>query len=291
LATIIPLHRADEARREISRDVPSLPDGTAKSVALVNMPYAYLFRPTLTLSLLKALLGERKIPAQLLYPSFQFAELIGAELYFTLSTETPDRFTFAADWLFSGALFEQSAADQEAYLDEVIRPASFPEAFVDELLNARKHVDGFLDDCSRRVLADRPSAVVFTSVLQQQFPALALAKRLKTAAPDVLIAIAGTDWDGTMAAEIVRRFRFVDVAVSGEPDIVLPELVHRQFTGRSFDDLQGAYTAQNIEGRTTFPNAAVVRDLDALPFPDFDDFFEQLDASTVDGIEEPRIQF
>ena len=276
---------------DFSRDVPLPPPGAAKSVLLVNMPFAYLFRPTLGLSLLKTLLLERNIPARLHYASFQFAEVIGPDLYFTLSTETPDKFTFAAEWLFSGALFEQSAADQQAYVDEVLRATSVSDDFIRNVVQARGRVDTFLDDLLRQVLAEGPSAVVFTSVLQQQFPALALAKRIKASAPSTLIVFAGVDWDGIMAAEVVRQFPFVDIAVAGEPELVVPELVQRQFAGRSIDDLPGVYAAGNVDGRTTYPSATPVRDLDALPFPDYDDFFEQLAASPFAGDEEPRLQF
>lgn len=280
-----------EGPRDASRDVPFAPDGAAKSVLLVNMPYAYLFRPTLGLSLLRALLLERNIPARLHYASFQFAEVIGRDLYFTLSTETPDKFTFAAEWLFSGALFEQSAADEKAYVNEVLRSTSVSDEFIRDVVEARRRVDTFLDDLLRQVLAEGPSAVIFTSVLQQQFPALALAKRIKASAPSTLTVFAGVDWEGIMAAEVVRRFPFVDAAVPGEPELVVPELVHRQFAGRPIDDLPGVYTPGNVDGRTSYPNATPVRDLDALPFPDYDDFFEQLDASPVGGEDEPRLQF
>ena len=276
---------------DASRQDPFLLPGGASPVLLINMPFAYLFRPTLSLSLLKALLLGRGVPARLLYASFRFAELIGRDLYFTLSTETPDRFTFAAEWLFSGALFEQSAAEQEAYVNEVLRPASVPESFVRDVIDARGRVDAFLDDCLRQVLEERPPAVVFTSVLQQQFPALALAKRIKTAAPSTLVVFAGADWDGAMAAEVARRFSFVDAAVAGEPELVVPDLVQRYLGRRRFDHLQGVYTPATVEGTTAFRSAPPVRDLDALPFPDYDDFFAQLEASTVERDEDPRLQF
>ena len=291
MGKFIPLIRVDEARREIARDAPSLPAGTAKSVVLVNMPFAYLFRPTLSLSLLKALLVERNIPAKLLYSSFRFAETIGPELYFSISTETPDRFTFAAEWLFSTALFQKSEADEQAYIDGVLRSTSVSDAFINDVRCARRKVDGFLNECLRQVMAEQPAAVVFTTVLQQQFPALALAKRIKAVAPSTLIVFAGVDWEGIMAAEVVRQFPFVDAGIAGEPELVVPELVQRHLERRAIDDLEGVYTPGNIAGRTTYPNAPPVRDLDALPFPDFDDFFEQLDASTVERDEEPRLQF
>jgi ribosomal peptide maturation radical SAM protein 1 len=280
-----------EGQRGISPGIPLPLDRAAKSVLLVNMPFAYLLRPTLSLSLLKALLLERHIPARLHYASFQFAEIIGQDLYFTLSTETPDKFTFAAEWLFSGALFEQSATDRQAYVDEVLRSTYVTEQFIQDVVDARGRVDAFLDALLQQVLAERPSAVVLTSVLQQQFPALALAKRIKAAAPSTLIVFAGVDWEGIMAAEVVRQFPFVDAAVSGEPELVVPDLIQRQFAGFGIDDLPGVYTPGNVAGRTVYPNATPVRDLDALPFPDYDDFFAQLDASSIGREDEPRLQF
>ena len=286
MARIIALHPADDAVT-----VPPAPVDGTKLVLLVNMPFAYLLRPTLGLSLLKARLLERRIPARLHYASFQFAELIGRHLYYTLSTETPDKFTFAAEWLFSGALFEQSAADEEAYVNEVLRSTSVSEQFIGEVVAARERVEAFLDGVQRQVLAEAPSAVVFTSVLQQQFPALALAKRIKAAAPSTLIVFAGVDMEGIMAAEVVRRFPFVDAAIAGEAEIVVPELVELQFAGNAIDHLPGVYTPGNVEGRTSYPSATPVRDLDAMPFPDYDDFFAQLAASTIGGDDEPRLQF
>jgi ribosomal peptide maturation radical SAM protein 1 len=286
MAKVIPLHPADDCAT-----APLDPAGAAKSVLLVNMPFAYLLRPTLGLSLLKARLHERHIPARLHYASFQFAEVIGRHLYYTLSTETPDKFTFAAEWLFSGSLFEQSAADEEAYVEEVLRSTYVSEEFIRDVVDARGRVEAFLDALTQQVVAEGPSAVVFTSVLQQQFPALALARRIKASAPSTLIVLAGVDMEGIMAAEVVRRFPFVDAAVAGEPEIVVPELIQRRFAGSPIDDLPGVYAPGSVEGRTSYPSATPVRNLDALPFPDYDDFFAQLTASSIGGDDEPRLQF
>src|SRR5688500_8421033 len=147
MARTIPLHRAEDCAT-----VPLATTGTAKSVLLVNMPFAYLLRPTLGLTLLRARLLERHIPARLHYASFQFAEVIGRHLYYTLSTETPDKFTFAAEWLFSGSLFEQSAADEEAYVNEILRSTSVSEEFIRDVVAARGRVDAFLDGLQRQIL-------------------------------------------------------------------------------------------------------------------------------------------
>jgi ribosomal peptide maturation radical SAM protein 1 len=77
-----------------------------------------------------------------------------------------------------------------------------------------------------------------------------------------------------MGEELIRRFPFVDAVVSGEGDLVFPELAGRLLAGRPVAGLDGVLTrTDGPSGRTA--HTPVVRDLDALPFPDFDDFFEQ----------------
>ena len=103
MSNIITLHRVDEPAacggpHESSADVPFLPSAAAQPVVLVNMPFGYLFRPSLSFSLLKALLLERSIPSRLLYAHLQFAEQIGRDFYQELTSERPDRFTFALIW-------------------------------------------------------------------------------------------------------------------------------------------------------------------------------------------------
>src|SRR5437867_13390822 len=95
--------------------------GTQEDVLLVNMPYAFLFRPSLALSLLKALLLERGVSARILYATFQFAELAGADLYFRLANETPDSLTLAGEWPFAPALLEPTEVRVEVYLATLLR--------------------------------------------------------------------------------------------------------------------------------------------------------------------------
>jgi len=123
---------------------------------------------------------------------------------------------------------------------------------------------------------------------------LALARRLKARAPDITIVFGGSNCEGVMGAETVRQFPFVDAAVSGEGDLIFPEIVHRVFKGTSLSGLDGVKTRDTVKREFlfgSFDNAPPVRDMDALPYPDFDDFFAEFNATGFKATWQPRLFF
>ena len=62
-----------------------------------------------------------------------------------------------------------------------------------------------------------------------------------------------------------------------------PQLVQRVLEGKSLNDLQGVYTqtGPSYPNNGHYPNAPSVQDMDSLPYPDYDDFFDQLEKSTT----------
>src|SRR5262249_9527274 len=127
-----------------------------------------------------------------------------------------------------------------------------------------------------------PRVVGFTSSFHQHVPSLALAKRLKQARPECVIVMGGANCEGPMGAETARQFPFIDAVVSGEGDIVFPELVRRALDGRPLEGLPGVFTSANATAAlTTGARAAapMVQDMDSLPIPDFSDYFEEFARS------------
>src|SRR5713101_4503887 len=95
-----------------------------------------------------------------------------------------------------------------------------------------------------------------------------------------------------MGAETVRCFSFVDAAVSGEADLVFPELARRVLRAQPLSDLPGVRMRERIDeefaaGR--FDNGPMVREMDKLPVPDYSDFFEQFKASRYDREWQPSV--
>jgi ribosomal peptide maturation radical SAM protein 1 len=272
-------------------------------VLLISMPYGPLFRPSIGLSLLQAALKPLGVSAETLYLTFPFAELTGRQLYRLIANGYPEPAALLGEWIFAAALFGEDAQDAEDYLREVIQPRldahkrspltppAFethmdPDGFIKSVLEARAKAGEFLNDCAERVVGRAPSVVGFTSVFQQQVASLALARRIKDRRPETLIIFGGANCESVMGTEVINQFPFVDAVVSGEGDIVFPDIIQRVLNGKPLSGMQGVYVrgeSASAGSHGKLPNAPMVQDMDALPYPNYEDFFQQLETSNPKG--------
>ena len=236
------------------------------------------------------------MPVRIRYFSIKFAELTGHAFYSNLAMgDKPSHEKLPGEWIFAHDLFN-SAADDQAYLDEILcgddDPAS--PALVKQILRARERVKGFLDWCLDEILQEQPALVGFTSVFQQHVASLSLARRLKAARPETFIVFGGANCEGVMGAETVRQFPFVDAAVSGEAEEMFPELVRRVLASETVADIPGIRTPDTVGAdfeRGRFSTAPMTRRLDELPYPDYGDYFEQFGKSRFDRDWQPSLLF
>jgi hypothetical protein len=130
---------------------------------------------------------------------------------------------------------------------------------------------------------DQYQVIGFSTNLQQNLASLALARRIKATWPDKVIVLGGANCDGEMGLELHRQFPFIDYVCRGESEIVFAALVERLLDGAPPPSLPGLIVRG--DGGQSVPvggNALPVSDLDSLPYPDFDDYFQQLDRSSLD---------
>ena len=123
----------------------------------------------------------------------------------------------------------------------------------------------------------------FSSTFQQNIPSLALAKRIKAAWPDKIIVFGGANCEGEMGLELHRQFPFVDYVCRGESDALFPKLLEFLLAGAPPPDDAGLVARRG--GQSVTPVGAgstPVTDLDRLPYPDFDDYFQAVAASALD---------
>ena len=272
-------------------------------VLLVSMPFGPLFSPSLGLSLLQPQVTARGLTSRIDYFTLPFAEVIGEALYSKITSQNRAMSrAFVGEWIFSHALYDWDAAHDERYLTEVLlkpptwlgrnptRPPSPGE--IRAILAARDAASAFIDRCADQIVESRPRIVGFTSVFQQHLASLALAKRIKARLPDTYIVLGGANCEATMGVETVRQFPYVDAVVSGEADQVFAELA-LQVVGRAPQaDLPGVITQATIAGAGgcgPAPTAPAVTDLDALPYPDFSDFFAQMARSRFHNEWQPSV--
>jgi len=269
------------------------------------MPFGPVFFPSIGVSLLQSALKQSGISSSTRYFSIRFSEIVGTTLYNALSTPSGlASVELAGEWIFSAALFDRPAADTTGYLQSVLVDRSswstpgcaprIPKVLIDKIGRARARVPAFLDWCVDRVAAHPPRVVGITSSFQQHAASLAFARRLKARLPEVSIVMGGANCEGVMGAETVRQFPFVDAAVSGEADRIVVELIQCLLDGRPIDDMPGVYTRTSSRRAIAFgqfPSAPMVRDMDALPFPDYSEYMAQFRASRHHSGWEPQLLF
>jgi len=251
------------------------------------MPFAPSERPAHGVSLLKAELAERGIDCDVHYPNLAFAARITPAAYDDL-TAVVGRARFAGEWVFADCLSDGLSSD--AFVPEILRGryrVADPE--IELLQRARDLSAGFLDEWLDSVEWRRYQAVGFTSFCEQNVASLAAARLLKQREPQIFIMFGGPNWHGVMGEALHRSFPFVDIAFLGEGDQALPDVLERLAevdpTPSAVDGL-GKAALEDVPGiayrvcdrsRVTGVGQAV-GDLDALPAPDFSDYFTALEA-------------
>jgi ribosomal peptide maturation radical SAM protein 1 len=251
----------------------ALKEDDMSGVLFAAMPFAGLDRPQLGVSLLKAELRSRGIPSTVAYLNFPFAEAVGYQDYQHMSTgQSYDGDTLAGEWMFARSLFSRRSSDDDAYIDYIVGRYSCSAEAVNSIRRAAALVEPFLDYCLRTIDWGRYSIIGFTSTFEQNLGCLALAKRIKERFPDKIIVMGGANCADVMGVQLHKSFPFLDYVFTGEADFSFPELVSRLGNGNGRrDDIPGQVRREGSSS-VAIPDAPV-HTMDALPYPDFDDYF------------------
>jgi ribosomal peptide maturation radical SAM protein 1 len=270
-------------------------------VLLINMPFASLRWPNIGPSLLKAALARRGIGCDVAYLNFDFAERTGIDHYNWIADDFA--FVLGGERLFAGHYFDTLPTDDESYYRNVLLAAD--EQFTDEdrrqYERTASHVGPFLDRCTASIDWTRYGVVGFAVSFQQTMSSMCLARRIKQLRPDVRIALGGAACEGEMGIELLRRFPPVDYVFLGEADATFPAVVEQLFSGGPVrlppgvvgGDPREAGPAMDSRAATDSqaPDSCMVRRMDDLPYPDYDDYFARLGAGTLRERIDPLLPF
>jgi ribosomal peptide maturation radical SAM protein 1 len=263
-------------------------------VALVNVPFALADRPSIQCGLLKAELVQQGHHVDVFYLNLELAAELGPLMYKTISQLRTEQ--FLGEWLFSVAAFgyrpnENAFRDACPSLQRTCREMNTSFAELCELRN--KRLPGWVTRWTEQIDWGSYQAVGFTSTFEQNCAAFALARLIKQRHHEIVTIFGGANFDADMGKEFLRALPFIDYIVTGEGDYALPELIARLSGGHSCRDLDGVSGREG--GELFFGNAAQsVLDLDLLPVPDYDEYFEtlfRLEASRVLGDAPPLLLY
>jgi ribosomal peptide maturation radical SAM protein 1 len=247
-----------------------------KKVLLLNMPFVSVRYPSPALSLLQSILTDQGVSCDVRY----------LNIFFQAFTRRPQIYEGIADlilvgeWIFGEALFGKAWASSERgsfdALDAPLLPSGFKESAARDALTAfRSMAATFIDRCMEGISWDDYSIIGFTSVFSQHTASLALAKRIKERFPEKIIAMGGANCQEEMGTALLRLFPFVDWVFNGEADISFPQAVLQWFDGKPPKGIPGAN--YRSDDRIIEQGSGPSPELDDLPYPLFDDYFEALE--------------
>jgi len=265
-------------------------------VCLVVMPFGPLEQPGMGPSILKAALGRAGISSAVFYANLLWAEQIGFEVCDRLAKLATN--DLAPEWVFSEAAFPDFDPCHEEYFAHIRSKLDFIERFVlpptagqslsDVLWDMRRQASKFVGRMADQIIGRRPRIVGCSSTYQQHCASLALLKRIKAVEPEMITVIGGVNCESSMGVATYEQCPWVDYVVSGEADVVFPELCERIL--RSEGDLDPATLPPGIYGPNGGaggeraagpPTVARVTNMEDSPTPDFDDYFSALESSSI----------
>ena len=262
-------------------------------VLLASMPFSSPRLPNLALSTLKPLVEAAGVPCDVRYFSLDYVGHLGPDNHDVL-TEPGTYMAHVGEWAFAACANGADPQKDDAFLTRTL-PAAHPELLTARrllaALEAREGAAAFIDRCAGSVDWGGYAVLGLTSSFQQTMASLALARRVKAAFPHLLIVLGGANCQGEMGEELHERYPFLDAVCLGEGDRAFPELVRRHLAGEALEDVPGMVVRRAGRPVPSVGHADMVTDLDALPYPDFDDFFAQRRSNPAAGGYAPSITF
>lgn len=255
-------------------------------VVLVNMPFAPSTRPSLSCGLLKAIAQRAGVEVCVTYYNLEMAVALGQDTFSLVGQDS--REVYLGDWLFSAAAFG-SRSDNNDYLERI--PTSLRDSHrlgAEKLLRLRGNtIPALLNKWSTDEIWRAARVAAFSCTFQQTVASLALARILKMRFPAITTVFGGADFDQEKASEIVRTCSWVDYIIVGEGDEAFPDFLERVEHGKPLDALPGLVYRCGSGVVSNSPE--FVRDLDSLPDPIFDEYFDAMSDEHLIQLREEKV--
>jgi len=262
---------------------------TPEQICLISMPFTPVHTPGLGVSVLKAAVESTgRAECDVYYGALDFFRHVCGEQAPRVAL---DDYNFIAtnqqlgDVLFVPSLWDGRGPDiamllrdmgnhRNRIFQNLFTPTEQAEMFARIQMYVQR-LPAYLAICLQSRDWSKYRLIGFSSTFSQNIGSLAFAQMLRRDYPDVHIVFGGANCDGEMGAQMLASFPFLDAVVQGEAEDSFPAYVTRFLDGGDYGDVAGALTRRDreiVSGRPAVP----VADMDSTPFPDFDDYFEQL---------------
>lgn len=258
-------------------------------VLLISMPWGYLLEPCLGLGILKSVLAQSGIKADVLEAQLKMLRYLKYTTYDYLA-----ELWAVHDFLFTHEFEPEIAEGQIERLTEALRDnfglvrnyyrriRELGPAIEEHIHIRQEIVPKFLDDLMNEIPFHQYSMVGLTCLFDQHWPALSLAKRIREAHPKLPIAFGGYALQPPTGPALQRAFPFVDVIAYGDGEPMIVQLARALAGKGSLADVPGISYRDPKTGELLFTPKAPSMSLDQSPAPDFSDYFDQIDKMRDD---------
>ncbi|WP_258099411.1 RiPP maturation radical SAM C-methyltransferase [Marinoscillum pacificum] len=246
-------------------------------IAIVNMPFYSIIRPSIQLGILKSVLTEAGYHAQDFYFNLEFSKRFDDMVYEALCRH---RGILIGEWLFAKAAFQLNCPPQH---DDLIK--NYKELFIKEFKNLGwndiekelKHIrDNIIPDFLNYLINSIDwgsfDVVGFSSTFEQNVSSIALAKRIKEKFPKINIILGGSNMDDHMGIELLRKTKEIDYIIMGRGEDSLIKFLEGLKKG-DLRGIKGLYSKRSIDDLPKLIPADP-KPLDSIPIPDYSAFFE-----------------
>jgi hypothetical protein len=257
------------------------------TVAIISMPWASLESPSIQLGTLKPLLNAAgfNVIAKHFYLDFMdFLAALQAAGRVSLDRRDYHDISYRywpfgmGDWLFSFAPLRSPADGGDPYL-EMLSARNAPQKLIERLPVVKRAIPEFIDERAREIVSLRPDIVGFSTSFSQNTSSLMLALAVKNALPATQIVFGGANCDGPMGSALHRAFPWIDVVFRGPAEDSIAAVFEDLVQQRAPEGHPGL--CYRVDGRQvvneTLRETPV--DMDTVPCPDYDEYFERLATS------------
>ncbi|WP_158581538.1 RiPP maturation radical SAM C-methyltransferase [Actinomadura spongiicola] len=270
--------RASERRLRLGREK----EGTMR-IALINMPFADWYRPSVALSQLAAHTRREfgdSVQVDICYVNIDFALFFGAGEYNRLANEYNNLTTGIGEWLFRQLAFPDAADNASAYFQRYFaedRSADFRA----HLLRIRSRLAEFCDGVITDYRLTDADVVGFTSMFSQSIPSIALAQLIKQRGPDTLTIMGGANCEAPMGAVLAENVTALDFIFSGPALHTFPEFVRCVLDGKPelAENIPGIMSRRNVATDRFRGAIGRDRDIDDYVQPEYQSFVDKFKHS------------
>jgi len=240
------------------------------------MPFAGVTIPSIQLPILEGYLKERNIDIKTRHLYLKAAEFYGLNNYDFLSNTSG--VCYAAETAFSKYIslehWDQEIEKFNNYFNQITSEnTDIQKNF--SFMSYVEQTDKFFNWVIDNVEWKNYDIIGFTLNYGQFLPSLAVAKKIKELDPKKKIVFGGSRTVGTLGVNVLKAFDYIDFIVSGDGEEALYRLASNY---NNFESIPRLIYRKG--GEVIWNKSDNHVDINSLPIPNFDPFYEELTSAS-----------